>query len=901
MARMNKILVIAAMVAATTALAAHMPRPVVFDTPARDELGAMVLGNGELCALAWITPDGALHTVLQHSDSWNEGGRHVKTGAIDYATGKPVDAGTFRQELSLERGEFEASWKSGGTPVSMRYRVQHGTDSFAVCDVRGAPAAEAKVFNWRLYPGGEKSFTGGWDQLGNQIVGIKKGGPVDLVGPDGKRVEFAVSADRLVPGGWCHVNRNDTVAKMMKLYDYYQATADLGKPDLLSNRVFGGLTRELREGGRTLFLSAVTCLHPCRDEAEWLRRTNETLDREGWTVDGEEAKRAEHVAAWRAFWSRSHVELAPASGAAVRPRMDFVVNEGLPIGFGVNSQGGDRFDGTFGAVELSFGERKAYSGTPKPGDRIAPPRKEDAKNGMRFSCTFNARNVKGAHRLYDNVTPGRANGSLVDIVGEQLRVLVGAKCAVHPKKVPAGREVSLSVAVSPFGDVEIVLDGKVHRASLGGADVADECRAITTAYAAQRYVNLCTGRGRLPVRFNGSLLTLKRNGDWDYRNWGSGYWWQNTRLPYYTAFAAGDLEMLRPLFKLYGGLTEFNVKRTRKYLGHGGAYFTECMMPWGDQFTYVYGTSRAWKDRPDKLQDLGWHKYEWVGQLELSFLMLRLHAYTGDDAWFKAKALPVIREYVRFFDEHYKTGADGRYVMYPSQAAETWWLCTNAMPELAGLHAVTRLLLDLPESLVAGEDRALFSKIRARLPDLPVRTLADGRTAYAPAKTFTKKCNIETPELYCVFPFRVCSFEKPNAELGRNAYDGRWHKLYFGWAQDEVNAAYLGMTEEARVHVADRALKHPSKKHRWPVYWGPNFNELPDQDEGGIFMNAVQSMLMQYDGRKIFLLPAWPKEWNCSFKLHAPFKTTVEGRVVDGELKDLVVTPASRRADVVLP
>ncbi|MBR6733986.1 MAG: hypothetical protein IKL96_06265 [Kiritimatiellae bacterium] len=46
MARMNKILVIAAMAAATTALAAsaaHMPRPVVFETPADDELrGARV-------------------------------------------------------------------------------------------------------------------------------------------------------------------------------------------------------------------------------------------------------------------------------------------------------------------------------------------------------------------------------------------------------------------------------------------------------------------------------------------------------------------------------------------------------------------------------------------------------------------------------------------------------------------------------------------------------------------------------------------------------------------------------------------------------------------------------------------------------------------------------------------
>ena len=58
-------------------------------------------------------------------------------------------------------------------------------------------------------------------------------------------------------------------------------------------------------------------------------------------------------------------------------------------------------------------------------------------------------------------------------------------------------------------------------------------------------------------------------------------------------------------------------------------------------------------------------------------------------------------------------------------------------------------------------------------------------------------------------------------------------------------------------------------------------------------------MLLQYEGDKIFLLPAWPKEWNCSFKLCAPRRTVVEGRVENGELKDLVVTPAARRADVV--
>ena len=115
-----------------------------------------------------------------------------------------------------------------------------------------------------------------------------------------------------------------------------------------------------------------------------------------------------------------------------------------------------------------------------------------------------------------------------------------------------------------------------------------------------------------------------------------------------------------------------------------------------------------------------------------------------------------------------------------------------------------------------------------------------------------------------------------------------------------MNAAYLGLTEEAREHIADRALTHSKKIYRWPAYWGPNFDWCPDQDEGGIYQNTIQSMLMQVEGRRIFLLPAWPKDWNCSFKLHAPYSTTVEGRVEDGVVKDLVVTPASRRADVVL-
>jgi hypothetical protein len=59
-------------------------------------------------------------------------------------------------------------------------------------------------------------------------------------------------------------------------------------------------------------------------------------------------------------------------------------------------------------------------------------------------------------------------------------------------------------------------------------------------------------------------------------------------------------------------------------------------------------------------------------------------------------------------------------------------------------------------------------------------------------------------------------------------------------------------------------------------------------------------MLMQTDGDRIILLPAWPKDREVNFKLHAPQNTTVECVYKNGKMEKLVVTPESRRKDVVL-
>ena len=435
-----------------------------------------------------------------------------------------------------------------------------------------------------------------------------------------------------------------------------------------------------------------------------------------------------------------------------------------------------------------------------------------------------------------------------------------------------------------------------------GEKADDATAVVSRAYAMQRYMSACAGRGKYPIKFNGSLFTVpaadKKVEDADYRQWGPGYWWQNTRLPYHSMCAAGDFEMMEPLFNMYArDLMPFFKFRTQKYLGHGGAYIPECIYFWGDVFPESYGTE-PFATRADKLQASEWHKYEWVSGPELVTLLLDRYAYTEDAKFLRETVLPAARELIGFFDKHYKTGGDGKLDMQPSQALETWTGCVNPMPELAGLHATTARLLALPENLTTAADRAYWKQLQAKLPPLPTTKTLDGKVMLAPAQLHKQKQNCEVPELYAVFPFRQIAVGKPNLEWGIEALNRRMDKGAFGWSQDDIFMAFLGEAAQARDNVVQRARSKHGES-RFPTFWGPNFDWIPDQDHGSVLLIAVQSMLLQADGRKIYLLPAWPRDWDCEFKLHAPYNTTVEGVIKAGKLEKLTVTPQSRAADVV--
>ena len=131
-----------------------------------------------------------------------------------------------------------------------------------------------------------------------------------------------------------------------------------------------------------------------------------------------------------------------------------------------------------------------------------------------------------------------------------------------------------------------------------------------------------------------------------------------------------------------------------------------------------------------------------------------------------------------------------------------------------------------------------------------------------------------------------------------NARRGNRHNR--GWCQDSIQAACLGLGDEAARQVAARAAQI-NRAYRFPVMWGPNFDWIPDQDHGNNILTTLQTMLLQSSGARLFVLPAWPKNWSVSFKLHAPKNTTVEGVYRAGKLEQLKVTPESRSKDIVTP
>jgi hypothetical protein len=286
-----------------------------------------------------------------------------------------------------------------------------------------------------------------------------------------------------------------------------------------------------------------------------------------------------------------------------------------------------------------------------------------------------------------------------------------------------------------------------------------------------------------------------------------------------------------------------------------------------------YGMDRSGK--PDGLTDNRYIRRYWQGGLELSLMMSEYYNHTQNAAFAKDTLVPFAHEILVFFDQHWPRDNKGKIRMEPAQSLETWWTATNPLPEISGIRSVAGEMLKLPDSFSTEQQRSSWRAMLRDLPDIPFISI-DNKKIIAPAEISSDKQNSENPELYAVFPYKIYAIGNPDLDVAIRTFNARADKGTGGWVQNAIQAALLGLTEEAARDVLVN-FSSSNKKYRFPAMWGPNYDWTPDQDHGSVAMNALQRMVLQEKDHTIFLLPAWPEKWDVSFKLRTAENSFIEG------------------------
>ena len=414
-----------------------------------------------------------------------------------------------------------------------------------------------------------------------------------------------------------------------------------------------------------------------------------------------------------------------------------------------------------------------------------------------------------------------------------------------------------------------------------------EAAEMVRNYELFRYMLGCNANGQWPTKFNGGLFTfdplyipdgLPENGKGtpDYRKWGGGTMTaQNQRLVYWPMLKSGDTDLMKAQLDTYLRMLPTAKLWAQHFWGHGGACFPEQIENSGLPNPAEYGKPKPGQDRG--VGRNAWLEYEWDTALEFCMMALQAREYAPKESWDKYE--PLIAECLKFFDEHYqyeanKRGAktfdaNGKLVIYPGSGCETYKMAYNPSCTIAALKAVLEKW---------GKDSAMLS----RIPDIPTRVI-NGDTCIAPAIVWERIQNVETPQLYPVFPWRIYGLGRPGLQTAVNTYEKDPHALEMrsskGWKQDNIWAACLGLTEEARRLNLEKLGSGP---YRFPAFWDPGFDWAPDHNRGGAGMIGLQEMLLQETPEgELLLFPAWPKEWNARFRLHA-----TGGRIIEAEIKN---------------
>ena len=452
------------------------------------------------------------------------------------------------------------------------------------------------------------------------------------------------------------------------------------------------------------------------------------------------------------------------------------------------------------------------------------------------------------------------------------------------------------------------------------------------------YYMASSSRGALPPKWNGSIFITGG----DVRAWGSQYWVWTTEAMYFPLFAADAIDLTDPYFRMYVKQIPACRQAARQRWGAKGAFYPETTPFDGPvvlpddvvaEYQDIFFGRKDPKTMSARLRTLcsfeshlncstisAYAKqYSWISHVASSGAELAVQAWwryraTGDVRFLRESAYPLLRETAEFYRSLVKKEGDGRYHVHGTNVHEDFWGVRDSIMDLAAIRGAVPLAIRAAEVLETDTElRARWKELLDNLAAYPMGSdprakaltggaLADDVWAAGCLGDIDGHRNPEDVWLNPVFPFEDWTLETRDPQSDRIVRKlvqiaPRFRTVLDG---EPLNTAIRTPIAAVRAGCGEQL---PAMAASYYAAFAPIANGMGLFEGGGkpesqahsiealgSISTMLQDGLMQSvsprpgEQEVISILPAWPQQWQASFRLLARGGFLVSAAAEDGRV-----------------
>ncbi|MFJ5259541.1 glycosyl hydrolase family 95 catalytic domain-containing protein [Streptomyces sp. NPDC088387] len=356
---------------------------------------------------------------------------------------------------------------------------------------------------------------------------------------------------------------------------------------------------------------------------------------------------------------------------------------------------------------------------------------------------------------------------------------------------------------------------------------------LENVYYLSTYMIAAGGFGNYPSHFINGVFRATE----DRSKWSNGYWYWNQRDVYLSFLASNHSELIDRHNNLYHRNYASLKSYTQTRYGVDGLWVPETM---------------GWDGNARGTINSDYTKNTLSTAYEAAYSMYMRYRYTNDLDYLRNVAYPFMRETAKFYSATLtRDPATGRYHMANSNAHETYWNVRDAITDLAAVRSIFPLTIQVSEQL--GLDAGLRGTWQTVLNNVTPYVVQNG--AYQPHQPpISQTRNNENVSAELIWPYDLTGIGFPDHQTAVNTWNQRPFPYGNVWANDAVQAARLGLGNEAYQGMKTMLQKYQNYPNGMTNNTNGVFEYL------GVHLTALNESLLQSYNDKIRVFPAAPTD-----------------------------------------